>query len=74
MQMDARSRSSSELGSTQSLGLSSESFRLEIERLEIEYTEKLNEQQSRYNLELNSLREQLNEIETHRNMLQIEVI
>ncbi len=73
IQTDARSRSSSELGSTQSLGLSSESFRLEIERMEIEYTEKLNQQQSRYNLELASLRDQLNEMENHRNMLQIEV-
>lgn len=73
IQTDTRSRSSSELGSTQSLGLSSESFRLEIERMEIEYTEKLNQQQSRYNMELTSLREQVAEIESHRNLLQMEV-
>jgi serine/threonine-protein kinase MRCK len=73
MQSETRSRTS-DLGSSQSsLGLSSDSIRLEIERLEIEYTEKLNQQQSRYNVELVALREQLNEAETHRNLLEIEV-
>jgi serine/threonine-protein kinase MRCK len=67
------SRSSSELGSTQSIGLSSESFRLEIERMEIEFTEKLNQQQSRYNQELALLRDQLVELDSQRTMLQIEL-
>uniref|UniRef100_W4VRQ2 non-specific serine/threonine protein kinase n=1 Tax=Corethrella appendiculata TaxID=1370023 RepID=W4VRQ2_9DIPT len=74
LQSEVRSRSSSDLGSSQSLGISStDSIRLEIERLEVEYSEKLNQQQSRYNLELASLREQLNEAEQHRNLLQIEL-
>lgn len=50
-----------------------DSFRLELERLEVEYTEKLNSQQSRYNVELVSLREQLNEGETLKELLQIEL-
>lgn len=72
-QIDARSRSSSELGSSQSIGLSSESFRLEIERMEIEFTEKLNQQQSRYNQELSILRNQMAEVENHKTMLQMEL-
>lgn len=72
-QIDSRSRSSSELGSSQSLGLSSESFRLEIERMEIEFTEKLNQQQSRYSQEVVALRNQLVELEGHRNLLQNEL-
>lgn len=67
------SRSNSDLGSSQSIGLSSETFRLEIERMEIEFTEKLNQQQSRYNQDLTILRNQLGESETHRAMLQIEL-
>lgn len=50
-----------------------DSFRLELERMEVEYTEKLNQQQSRYNVELASLREQLNEGETLKELLQIEL-
>lgn len=72
-QIDARSRSSSELGSSQSIGLSSESFRLEIERMEIEFTEKLNQQQSRYNQELTILRNQVAEVENHKHMLELEL-
>jgi serine/threonine-protein kinase MRCK len=67
------SRSNSDLGSSQSIGLSSETFRLEIERMEIEFTEKLNQQQSRYNQDLTILKNQLGESETHRAMLQIEL-
>lgn len=69
------SRSTSDLGSSNSIGgnLSSETFRLEIERMEIEFTEKLNQQQSRYNQELTMLRNQLAESEAHRTMLQIEL-
>lgn len=62
------------MGSTQSIGgLSSETFRLEIERMEIEFTEKLNQQQSRYNHELTILRNQLAESDSHRNILQVEL-
>ena len=53
--------------------MSTDSIRLEIERLEVDYSEKLNQQQTRYNIELASLREQLNEGEQHRDLLQIEV-
>ncbi|CRK98152.1 CLUMA_CG011520, isoform A [Clunio marinus] len=72
-QIDTRSRSSSELGSSNSIGLSSESFRLEIERMEIEFTEKLNQQQSRYNQELTILRNQMAEVENSKNMLELEL-
>jgi serine/threonine-protein kinase MRCK len=67
------SRSSSDLGSSQSIGLSSESFRLEIERMEIEFTEKLNQQQFRYNQDLTNLRNQIAEIESQKNMLEMEL-
>lgn len=53
--------------------MTTDSFRLEIERIEVEYSEKLNQQQSRYNLELAALREQLNETETLKELLQIEL-
>jgi serine/threonine-protein kinase MRCK len=72
-QIDDRSRSSSDLGSSQSIGLSSESFRLEIERMEIEFTEKLNQQQSRYNQELTILRNTMAEVENHKNMMELEL-
>ncbi|XP_058458206.1 serine/threonine-protein kinase Genghis Khan isoform X3 [Malaya genurostris] len=74
LQSEARSRSSSELGSSTSLGISSsDSIRLEIDRLEVEYSEKINLQQSRYNTEVSALRDQLIEAENHREMLQIEL-
>lgn len=74
LQAEARSRSSSELGSSTSLGISSsDSIRLEIDRLEVEYSEKINLQQCRYNTEISALRDQLNEGENHREMLQIEL-
>lgn len=46
---------------------------MELERLEVHYTEKLNQQQSRHNIELSSLREQLNEAELLVNVLQREL-
>lgn len=55
------------------MGLSSDATRLEIERLEVQYSEKLNQHQTRYNIELSSLREQLQESESHRELLQREV-
>ncbi|XP_062557470.1 serine/threonine-protein kinase Genghis Khan isoform X2 [Armigeres subalbatus] len=69
-----RSRSSSDLGSSTSLGISSsDSIRLEIDRLEVEYSEKINLQQTRYNAEISALREQLTEADNLREMLQIEL-
>ena len=49
--------------------MSSEASRLEIDRLEVQYSEKLNQQQSRFNSEVASIREQLNEAEKHRDIL-----
>lgn len=46
---------------------------MEIERLEVQFSEQINQQQSRFNSELSSLREQLQEAETHRDILQREV-
>lgn len=68
---DSRLSSTSDLGS--SIGLSSESFRLEIERMEIDFKDKLNQQQFRYNQELAQLRNHLDEIESQKNMLQIQL-
>ncbi|XP_062716809.1 serine/threonine-protein kinase Genghis Khan isoform X3 [Aedes albopictus] len=69
-----RSRSSSDLGSSTSLGISSsDSIRLEIDRLEVEYSEKINLQQSRYNAEISAIRDQLTEADNLREMLQIEL-
>uniref|UniRef100_T1H1A1 KELK-motif containing domain-containing protein n=1 Tax=Megaselia scalaris TaxID=36166 RepID=T1H1A1_MEGSC len=60
----------SDFGSSSSLGISSaESTRLELERIDVQYNEKLNQQQTRFNMELSSLREQLNEAEKHRDLL-----
>ena len=47
----------------------SESTRYEIERVEIQCTEKLNQQQARYNLEISALREQLKESEKYQETL-----
>lgn len=74
LQVEARTRSSSDLGSSSSLGMLSDSARLDLERIEVQYSEKLNQQQSRFNLELSALREQLNEAESHREILHREVI
>lgn len=70
-QSDGRLSSSSDLGS--SIGLSSESFRLEIERMEIDFKDKLNQQQFRYNQELSQLRHHLDEIESQKNILLIQL-
>jgi len=43
-------------------------------QLQVQFSEKINQQQSRFNVELSSLREQLQEAETHRDILQREVI
>ncbi|XP_059224968.1 serine/threonine-protein kinase Genghis Khan isoform X2 [Stomoxys calcitrans] len=47
----------------------SEATRYEIERIEIQCTEKLNQQQARYNLEISALREQLKEAEKYQETL-----
>lgn len=47
----------------------SEASRYEIERVEIQCTEKLNQQQARYNLEISALREQLKEAEKYQETL-----
>lgn len=39
----------------------------------VQYNESLNQQQARYNMEISSLREQLHEAETHRDLLEREV-
>ncbi|XP_075169358.1 serine/threonine-protein kinase gek isoform X2 [Haematobia irritans] len=46
-----------------------EASRYEIERIEIQCTEKLNQQQARYNLEISALREQLKEAEKYQETL-----
>ncbi|KAL9917053.1 serine/threonine-protein kinase Genghis Khan isoform X1 [Glossina fuscipes] len=46
-----------------------EASRYEIERLEIDCTSKLNQQQARYNLEISALREQLKESEKYQETL-----
>lgn len=40
---------------------------------QVQFSEKINQQQSRFNVELSSLREQLQEAETHRDILQREL-
>lgn len=41
--------------------------------MQVQYNESLTQQQSRYNMELSSLRDQLHEAETHRDLLEREV-
>ncbi|XP_076236066.1 serine/threonine-protein kinase gek [Calliopsis andreniformis] len=48
-------------------------LKAEVEKLEVQYNENLNQQQSRFNLELRSLQEQLHEAETRRDLLEREV-
>ncbi|XP_018577381.1 serine/threonine-protein kinase Genghis Khan [Anoplophora glabripennis] len=48
-------------------------LKAELEKLEVQYNESLAQQQARYNLEISSLREQLHEAETHRDLLEREV-
>lgn len=60
----ARARSTSDFGSTSSMGLSaSDGGRMELERMEVQFSERLNQQQTRFNIELVALREQLKEAE-----------
>ncbi|KAL1517229.1 hypothetical protein ABEB36_001021 [Hypothenemus hampei] len=48
-------------------------LKAELEKLEVQYNESLTQQQTRYNLELTSLREQLQEAESHRDLLEREL-
>ncbi|XP_025830500.1 serine/threonine-protein kinase Genghis Khan isoform X3 [Agrilus planipennis] len=48
-------------------------LKAELEKLEVQYNESLTQQQTRYNMELSSLREQLTEAENHRDLLEREV-
>ncbi|XP_017876835.1 serine/threonine-protein kinase Genghis Khan isoform X1 [Ceratina calcarata] len=48
-------------------------LKAEVEKLEVQYNENLNQQQSRYNVEIRSLQEQLHEAETRRDLLEREV-
>lgn len=98
LQVEVRSRTTSDLGSSSSLGMSSDSSRLELDRIEVspifasfislsnysshpipfarsqvQFSEKLNQHQSRYNIELSSLREQLHDADAHKEMLQREL-
>lgn len=45
-----------------------------LRKKQVQYNESIAQQQSRYNMELSSLREQLHEAETHRDLLEREVI
>ncbi|XP_053972782.1 serine/threonine-protein kinase Genghis Khan isoform X2 [Hylaeus anthracinus] len=48
-------------------------LKAEVEKLEVQYNENMNQQQSRFNLEIRSLQEQLHETETRRDLLEREV-
>lgn len=48
-------------------------LKAEVEKLEVQYNENLNQQQSRFNLEIRSLQEQLHETETRRDLLEREI-
>ncbi|XP_033250637.1 serine/threonine-protein kinase Genghis Khan-like isoform X2 [Drosophila miranda] len=61
LQLELRKCNSS-VETTLPMSISSEMSSYEIERLELQYSEKLNHQQTRHNLEMETLREQLGEI------------
>ncbi|RZF34758.1 hypothetical protein LSTR_LSTR007810 [Laodelphax striatellus] len=71
------------LGSTENIGAAGTGSQLntqeisrmksEVERLEVQYKESLNQQQTRYSLEISNLRDQLHEAESRRDMLEREV-
>ncbi|XP_076620602.1 serine/threonine-protein kinase gek isoform X3 [Colletes latitarsis] len=48
-------------------------LKAEVEKLEVQYNENLNQQQSRFNLDIRSLQEQLHETETRRDLLEREI-
>ncbi|CAL7936621.1 unnamed protein product [Xylocopa violacea] len=48
-------------------------LKAEVEKLEVQYNENLNQQQSRFNVEIRSLQEQLHETESRRDLLEREV-
>lgn len=48
-------------------------LKAELERLKVQYSENLTQQQSRYNLEISSLRDQLQEEQSRREILEREI-
>ncbi|XP_017472500.1 PREDICTED: serine/threonine-protein kinase Genghis Khan isoform X2 [Rhagoletis zephyria] len=70
LQSELRSKSNSD---TSSAFPANEPSRYEIERIEVQYSEKLNQQQTRYNMEISELREQLMESEKNRDFLIMEL-
>lgn len=70
-----RQRTSSNDASTNHALATQEINRLkaEVEKLEVQYNENLNQQQSRYNIEIRSLQEQLHESDNRRELLEREV-
>uniref|UniRef100_A0A0K8W762 non-specific serine/threonine protein kinase n=1 Tax=Bactrocera latifrons TaxID=174628 RepID=A0A0K8W762_BACLA len=70
LQSELRSKSNTDMNSTFP---ANEPLRYEIERIEVQYSEKLNQQQTRFNIELSELREQLMESEKNRDFLIIEL-
>ncbi|GLV45544.1 genghis khan [Carabus blaptoides fortunei] len=70
-----RVRSAAAEGAATARGEQQEVQRLkqELEKLEVQFNESLGQQQTRYNMELSSLREQLHEAESHRDLLEREV-
>ncbi|XP_030561218.1 serine/threonine-protein kinase Genghis Khan [Drosophila novamexicana] len=72
LQIDYR-KSIPNVDSTTPTSVSSGIASYEIERLELQYAEKLNHQQARNNLELEALKEQLSELETSNSILSAEL-
>lgn len=70
LQSELRSKSNSDMSSAFP---ANEPSRYEIERIEVQYSEKLNQQQTRYNMEISELREQLMESEKNRDFLIMEL-
>ncbi|XP_053967271.1 serine/threonine-protein kinase Genghis Khan isoform X2 [Anastrepha ludens] len=70
LQSELRSKSNSDMSSAFS---ANEPSRYEIERIEVQFSEKLNQQQTRYNMEISELREQLVESEKNRDFLIMEL-
>ncbi|XP_017094250.2 serine/threonine-protein kinase Genghis Khan [Drosophila bipectinata] len=63
LQLELRKGSSS-LETTMPLSISSDMSSYEIERMELQFTEKLSHQQTRHNMELDTLRAQLGDLES----------
>ncbi|XP_037947588.1 serine/threonine-protein kinase Genghis Khan isoform X3 [Teleopsis dalmanni] len=66
---ELRTKTNSDGSMSFTSGYSSDNSRYEMERLEVQYNEQLDQQQTRHNMETSALREQLNESEKHRELL-----